>query len=80
MSMDDVLQMIHEASGFRDHEPFAAEQEVVEFFSPDSQITLHGESAVTDAATLQFWADVIIGTGHHCTFPAQGFQEENGAK
>ena len=77
MTMDDVLQMIQEATGFRDRDPFETEEEVVLFFSPDTQIGLHGESAVTDATTLQFWADVIVGSGHHCTFPGEGFDEAN---
>ena len=75
MGLDDVLQVIQEATGFRDREPFATPDEVVQFFTPDSQLALHGEAAVTDAGTLGFWADVILGTGEHCTFAGQGFAE-----
>ena len=77
MTLDDVLQMIQEATGFRDRDPFQTEDEVVQFFRPETQAELHGEAAVNDATTLQFWADVILGTGHHCTFPGQGLDEDD---
>jgi len=80
MTLDNVLQMINEATGFQDREPFETEDEVVRFFSPEAQVALHGDLAITEAATLEFWAGVILGTGHHCTFPGQGFDEDDAPK
>ena len=75
MGLNDVLQVIQEATGFRDRAAFATPDEVVAFFTPDNQLALHGEAAITDAETLRFWADVILGTGEHCTFAGKGFDD-----
>ena len=79
MTMDDVLELIQEATGFRDRDPFETEEEVRQFFTPDAQVALQGVAAITDESTLEFWAGVIIGTGHHCTFPGRGFDEDDAA-
>ena len=77
MTMDDVLELIQEATGFRDRAPFETEDEVKQFFTPETQVAVHAEVAVTEASTLEFWAGVILATGHHCTFPGRGFDEDD---
>lgn len=47
-------------TGFDSGERFANDDEVRAYFTAEAQIEMFGDDAVTDAATLEDWADAVI--------------------
>jgi len=63
-----LLAEASEGTGYDLGDRFDSEADVRQYFTPDEQVTMFGDQAITDAELLSEWAETVIRTRSHCAF------------